>query len=164
MVHECLECWRSIAEAEKHDCGFIETEGSNECGLPLIFFTNVNIVISPSDVEFGKEGGVFHVIDQLRNEWERISIAGGVAVKVVIILAGVECSILFLNEEEWGGLWGFGGYYMSSLKMFIDESFASFLFGGVKRIDFRNLWDKGIFELNSVIKGSMRRENVIGLF
>ena len=53
---------------------------------------------------------------------------------------------------------------MSSLKMFIDESFASFLFGGVKRIDFRNLWDKGIFELNSVIKGSMRKENVIGLF
>ena len=46
MVHECLERWRSIAETEKHDCGFIETEGSNEYGLPLIFFSNVNIVIS----------------------------------------------------------------------------------------------------------------------
>ena len=63
MIHEGLECWRSIAETEKHDGGFIETKGSNECGLPLIFFVNVNIVISPSDVEFGEESGVFHVID-----------------------------------------------------------------------------------------------------
>ena len=63
MVHEGLEHWRSIAETEKHDYGFIETEGSNECGFPLIFFVNANIVISPSDIEFGEESGVFHVID-----------------------------------------------------------------------------------------------------
>ena len=53
---------------------------------------------------------------------------------------------------------------MSSLKMFIDESLASILFSGVKRVDFRNLWDKGILELNGVIEGSMRGKNVIGLF
>ena len=63
MVHEGLECGGSVAETEKHDCGFIETERSDECGLPLIFFTNANIVISPSDVEFGEESGVFHVIN-----------------------------------------------------------------------------------------------------
>ena len=63
MVHEGLECQRSIAETEKHDCGFIETEGSNECGLPLIFFINANVVISPSDIELGEVGGVFHVIN-----------------------------------------------------------------------------------------------------
>ena len=63
MIHEGLECQRSIAETEKHDCGFIETEGSNECGLSLIFFMDVNIVISPSDIEFGEESGIFHVIN-----------------------------------------------------------------------------------------------------
>ena len=63
MIHECLECWRSIAETEKLDCGFIEAEGSDECGLPLIFFSNANVVISPSDIEFGEESGVFHVIN-----------------------------------------------------------------------------------------------------
>ena len=87
----------------------------------------------------------------------------GVAVKVSIILAGAECSIFFQNEEEWGSLWGFGGYYMSGLKMFIDEGFTSFLFGRIKRIDFHNLWDKGILEFDGVIKGLMRGENVIGL-
>ena len=44
MVHECLERRRSIAETEKHHCGFIEAEGSNECSLPLIFVMNANIV------------------------------------------------------------------------------------------------------------------------
>ena len=63
MVHECLECRRSIAETEKHDCGFIEAEGSNERSLPLIFFVNVNVVISPLYIKFGEEGGILHVID-----------------------------------------------------------------------------------------------------
>ena len=63
MIHEGLECWRSVAEAEKYDSGFIETKGSNECSFPLIIFMNANIVITPSYVEFGEEGGVFHVID-----------------------------------------------------------------------------------------------------
>ena len=63
MVHESLECGRSIAETEKHDCGFIETERGDECGLPLIFFANANIVISPSDVKFDEESGAFHVIN-----------------------------------------------------------------------------------------------------
>ena len=69
MVRESLERGRSVAETEKHDCGFIETERSDECGLPLIFFVNANIVISPSDIKFGEESGVFHVVDQLGNEW-----------------------------------------------------------------------------------------------
>ena len=63
MVHEGLECRRGIAETKKHDCGFIETERSDECGLPLNFFANANIVISPSDIKFGEESRVFHVID-----------------------------------------------------------------------------------------------------
>ena len=88
----------------------------------------------------------------------------GVAVKVAIILTRTECSILFWNKEEWGSLWGFGGYNASGLKMFIDESLAGFLFNRVKGVDFRNLLDKGILEFNGVIKGLMRGENMIGLF
>ena len=86
------------------------------------------------------------------------------AIKVAIVLTRLECSILFWNKEEWGCLWGFGGHDASGLKMFFDESFTGFLFGRVKGVDFRNLWDKGILEFDRVIEGSMRRKNVIGLF
>ena len=45
---------------------------------------------------------------------------------------------------------------MSSLEVFIDEGFAHFSFGRVKRVDLGNLGDEGVLEFNGVIKGSMR--------
>ena len=63
MVHKCLKSWWSIAETEKHDCGFVETKGSDECSFPLILFVNANVVISPPYIEFGREGGILHVIN-----------------------------------------------------------------------------------------------------
>ena len=164
MVHEGLEGWWGIAETEKHDCRFIEAKGSNEHSLPLIFLSNVNVVITPSYIKIGKEGGILHVINQLRNKWERVSIVDSVAVKVAIILARMESSILFQNKEERSSLWGFGRYNTSGLQVFINESLASFLFGRVKRIDLGNLGDEGVLEFDGVIKRLMRRENVISLF
>ena len=86
------------------------------------------------------------------------------AVEVTIILVRAESSILFQNEEEQSSLWGFRRYNVPSLQVFIDESLASFLFGRIKRVDLRNLRDKGIFEFNGVIEGSMRRKNIICYF
>ena len=50
MVHEGLESQWGIAETEKHDCGFIEAKGSDERSFPLIFLSNVNVVVTPSYV------------------------------------------------------------------------------------------------------------------
>ena len=88
----------------------------------------------------------------------------GVAVEVMIILTRVESSIFFWNEEEQSSLWGFGRYNASSFQVFVNESLTSFLFSRIKRVDLHNLGDKGIFEFNGVIEGSMRRENIIHLF
>ena len=87
----------------------------------------------------------------------------GVAVKVTIILARAESSILFWNEEEWSSLWGFGRYNVPSLQVF-NESLAGFPFGRIKKVNLRNLWNKGVFEFNGMIEGSMRWKDVIRLF
>ena len=63
MIHERLEGGWGIAKPEKHDCGFIEAKGSDECSLPLIFPTDVNVAVTPSYIEFGEEGRLLHVID-----------------------------------------------------------------------------------------------------
>ena len=47
--------------------------------------------------------------------------------------------------------------------MFINESFANFLFSRVERVDFGNLWNKRVLEFDGAIEGSMRGENVISL-
>ena len=63
MIHECLEGRWGIAEAKKHDCGFIEAKGGDKCCFPLVFFSNANVIITPSYIELGENGGIFHVVN-----------------------------------------------------------------------------------------------------
>ena len=87
VVHESLEGGGSVAEPKEHDGGLEESHGGDESGLPLIFLSDVNVVISPSNVKFGEQGGFFHVINEFRDQGERIGISDSVGVQVVIVLA-----------------------------------------------------------------------------
>ena len=87
MIHECLECGGSIAESEKYDSGFKESHGGDECGLPLVLFSNMNVIISPSNVKLGEQSGFFHVIDEFRNKGEWVGIPDSVGVQVMVVLA-----------------------------------------------------------------------------
>jgi len=51
-----LESGRGVAQSKEHDCGFEESLVGDEGGLPLVPFLDVNIVISWSDIHFGKDG------------------------------------------------------------------------------------------------------------
>ena len=64
VVHKRLESGQSITEPKEHDGGFKESERGDECFLPLVFFSNVNVIESPLDVEFGKYHRVLHIINQ----------------------------------------------------------------------------------------------------
>ena len=69
VVHKRLERGWGIAEPEEHNCGFKESERGDERSLPLVRFPNSDVVVSPADVKFGEQGGVFHVVDELRDKW-----------------------------------------------------------------------------------------------
>ena len=88
MVHESLEGGGSIAEPKEHDGGFKESHGGNESGLPLVFLSDVNVVIFPTNVKFGEQGGFFHVVDEFRDQGERVGILDGVGVQIAVVLAG----------------------------------------------------------------------------
>ena len=88
MVHESLEGGGSVAEPKEHDGGFKESHGGDESGLPLILLSDANVVITPTNVEFGEQGGFFHVIDEFGDQRERIGISDGVGVQVAVVLAG----------------------------------------------------------------------------
>ena len=89
VVHAGLEGGGSIAEPKEHESGFKESHGGDESGLPLIFFSDANVVISPMNVEFGEQGGFFHVINELGDQGERIGVSDSVGVQVVVVLAGM---------------------------------------------------------------------------
>ena len=88
MVHESLEGGGSVAEPKEHDSGFKEPHGGNESSLPLIFLSDANVVIFPMNVKFGEQGGFFHVVDEFRDQGERVGISDGVGVQVAVVLAG----------------------------------------------------------------------------
>ena len=87
MIHEHLKSRRSVTKAKEHDGGFKEAERSDECCFPLVFLLNANVVITPSNIKLHEQCGVLHIVDQLRNEGERISIVNGVGIEISIILA-----------------------------------------------------------------------------
>ena len=88
VIHEGLEGGGSVTESKEHDSGFKESHGGDESGLPLIFFLDANVVISPTNVKFGEQGGFFHVVNELRDQEERIGISDSVGVQVAVVLTG----------------------------------------------------------------------------
>ena len=109
MIHERLKGRRGITETKEHYGGFEETKRGDECCFPLVFLLDTNVVIAPSDIKLGEQRRVFHIIDWLWDEGERISVANGVGVKISIVLERSQSSILLGYEEKWRGLWGFRG-------------------------------------------------------
>ena len=87
MIHERLKGRRGITEAEEHDCGFKETERGDERCLPLIFLPDANVVVAPLNIKLSEQSRVLHIVDQLRDEGERIPVANSVGVEISIVLA-----------------------------------------------------------------------------
>ena len=115
----------------------------DEGGFPLVAFLNLDIVISPLYVKLGEDLGVFKFVDEVRDQGEGVCISDSMAIEVSVILAGLEASILFLNEEERGGLGGFGQMDFPRMKVFVDELICGLPFLDREGIEFSYLWDEG---------------------
>ena len=64
VVHERLESGGCIAEAEEHDGWFKYSQRGYEGGFPLVFLSEADVVVFPTYVKLGEDGGVFHVVDE----------------------------------------------------------------------------------------------------
>ena len=64
-------------------------------------------------------------------------------VNIPVILAGSEASILFLDEEEGGGLGGLGWANLPRAKVLVDKLIHSFSFFDGERVEFPYFWNKG---------------------
>ena len=162
MVHESLKSGGSVAESEEHDCGFEEFHGGDEGGFPLIFLSDVNVVISPTNVELGEQGGFLHIINEFWNEREWIGVLDGVGVQVAVILAWTKSSILLWHKEEGRGLGRFQGYNSSCFKVFFHKGLACFHFCWIEGINFGDLGGEVRVKFDGVVIGTMRRELIVG--
>ena len=143
-----------VGHAKEHNSGLVESPVGNESGLPLVSVIDVDVVIPPSYVKLGEDLGVFDFVNEVRDQWEGVCISDCMAVKVLVVLAGSEASILFLDEEERRSLGGFGWTDFSGAKIFINELICSFPFFDQEGIKFPNFWDEGFIKVYGMIIGS----------
>jgi hypothetical protein len=54
VIHEALEGSGAVAHAEEHDSWFKESLTHFKGSLPLVFFSDLNIVVSSANVEFAE--------------------------------------------------------------------------------------------------------------
>ena len=80
VIHESLEGGGSVAKSKEHDGGFEESHWSDKGSFPLIFLLDMNVVISPTNVEFSEQGGFLHIIDEFRDERKGVGISDSVGV------------------------------------------------------------------------------------
>jgi hypothetical protein len=85
-VHHHLEgCWQ-VGETKEHDHRFKEALYGEEGGFPLISIFNANIIVPPTDIEFGEQGASAEAIDGSGNKGGDIPILFGPFVNWTVIL------------------------------------------------------------------------------
>ena len=99
LIHHGLEGGRTVSETEVHYQRLEETMVCLECHLPFISFLDVDIVVAPADVQFGKIPCTLESVDQVVDEGEWVVVFLHDGVQCVVVLDEVEFSIL-LDEEN----------------------------------------------------------------
>ena len=94
VIHYRLKGRGGIREAKEHDHGFKEATVHLECGLPLIFIVNSDIVIPPMDIQLCKEcrSATVHShksIHKLSDKQERGGVSDSEGIQLVIVLDGL---------------------------------------------------------------------------
>ena len=81
----------------------------NKGSFPLMSVFDLDIIVSPSDVELGEDFRPLEFINKVRNEGERVCVMDDMFVDVVIVLTGSEAAVFLFDKEEREHLWGVRG-------------------------------------------------------
>ena len=133
VVHESLECGRGVAKAKEHDCQFEESFVRDEGRLPLVAIFDADIVVPPTNIEFGEVASVFQLVHEVGDKGKGVGVTGGVFVEVPVILAGMEFAILLLDEEEERCLGELEGQIFPAARFSSRKSLVAFFSSGESR-------------------------------
>ena len=78
-------------------------------------------------------------------------------VQVTVVLTRAKFAILFLDEEERGGLRGIGWTDFPCSEVLVEEILGSLLFIGGKGVDFPNFGREGVVKVDFMVVESRGR-------
>jgi hypothetical protein len=100
-IHHGLKGRGGVCESEKHHQRLEEALVRTKCCLPLIALLHAHIGIPPLYIEFCEVLRTSELVDELRNQGERVLVLDHHCVQGPIILYETQCTILLLDEENW---------------------------------------------------------------
>ena len=104
-VHHARECWRSIDKAERHDSVFIGTIACSKCCLGDVLFTNVNLMITHTEVKLGEYLSTFELFEKLIDVGKWVLALYGLLVQWPVVYTKSVCSILLLDKKNTTTPW-----------------------------------------------------------
>ena len=106
VVHELLEGGGGVGKTKEHYSWFKKSFVGDKGDFPLVSILDLDIVISPVNIEFGEDFRSLEFVDKVRDEGEGVCVMYCVLIDVVIVLTGIKTTILLFNKKEGGCLWG----------------------------------------------------------
>ncbi len=88
MSHERLKGGQGIAKAKSHDEGFKEAKVALKGGFPFVAGLDMDVVITPADIKFGKITRRLKFVYKVWNEGEWKSVFNHDIIELLIILDG----------------------------------------------------------------------------
>ena len=95
-----------VGKTKEHYGQFKKSFVGDKGSFPLVSILDMDIVISPADVKFGKDLCSLEFINEVRDEGEGVYVMDHVFVDVVVVLTGTKTTILLFDAKEGGHLWG----------------------------------------------------------
>ena len=164
-VHKGLEGRWCVTKAEGHDEWLKEAKRALEGCFPFITFSDMDVIVTPADVELCEVARTLEFIDEFGDKGKRSGILDCNIVEGAIVLDGMKgTSSSFGDEEERYSKGRLGWANVTFLQVVIDVFFEGEILSRGETVDTAFL-DVGIgFEVNRMVPRLMLRETVRGLF
>ena len=121
VIHEMLECGRSVSKSEWHDEPFKGAITCLECGLPFITIGNSDEVVCVLEFNGGVDVGFASGGKEIGNERQRVAVFLGDLVQTTVINTESEAAIFFLYEEDRRSMWRGGLMDDTEAEVFVNK-------------------------------------------
>jgi hypothetical protein len=120
-VHHGLEGGWGVGHPEEHHLWLEEAMVRDECRFPLVSVVYLYVVVSPADVELGKQAGSSDSCDEFGDEWEWGGILAGPFIEFSVVLHRSELPVFLFDKEEWGCELALGLGDVSLVEVLLEE-------------------------------------------
>ena len=93
VIHHVLEGGGGVVQPERHDFPFITPSGRSEGSLPFVSRLDPNVVVTGSNIQFGKAGTTLPLVDELWDEREGVRVFNRDGVEFSVITLGAKVDL-----------------------------------------------------------------------